>query len=243
METPRTYEAIILSDVHASEDSACICRRFVEFLSGVAPRARRLFILGDLFDFWFGPRQADIAPYGEILGALAALASSAEVTVFHGNRDFYLDAGIAGRFGFRLVAQSATETLCGRKALLCHGDMLCTNDVSYHRMRAVLESPAVEWLVTHSPTALARAMARFSRRRSKLAVTGKTQRVLGINEGALRASFAGGADVIVCGHTHVESTRTVETSAGPRTLYTLGDFGADGSYLVCDAGGFRFRRA
>jgi UDP-2,3-diacylglucosamine hydrolase len=237
-------DAIIFSDAHASEDDPRGAERLVSFLSGQCPSARRVFILGDLFDFWFGPKQAALAPYSRILDGLKALAEGGvAVTLYHGNRDFYVDERLAAKYRFRLVRDYSVETLCGRRVLLCHGDMLCTNDVRYHRMKAVLRHPLTEAVLTRLPAAIARKLARASRRRSEKEVAAKAQWVLGIDDKAVLEEFAKGAEVIVSGHTHARGERTFDTPQGRRMLYTLGDFGRDGSYLECGDGAFTFRAA
>ncbi len=235
-------EAIIFSDAHVSQTSPQGAASLERFLADVCPSAQRVFILGDLFDFWFGPKQAKFEPYKGVLEAIGALAGAGtEVTFYHGNRDFYIDEELARRFSFKLVRDYSIEEICGRKMLLCHGDMLCTNDVRYHRMRAFLRHPATERLLRHLPSLLARIAARRFRAHSKRVVAAKPQWVLGINDEAVAEHFALGADTIVCGHTHSEGTRVYQTSRGPAELYRLGAFGADGSYIECDnLDGMRF---
>ncbi|MCD6405313.1 MAG: UDP-2,3-diacylglucosamine diphosphatase [Planctomycetes bacterium] len=236
-------EAIIFSDAHVSEGGLQGAASLERFLAEVCPSARRVFILGDLFDFWFGPKQAKFAPYKGVLEAIGALgAAGTEVTFYHGNRDFYIGEELARRFSFKLVRDYSIEEICGGKVLLCHGDMLCTNDVRYHRMRAFLRHPVTERLLRHLPSFLARAAARLFRAHSRRAVAAKPQWVLGINDDAVAEHFALGADTIVCGHTHIEGKGVYQTPRGPCELYRLGAFGGDGSYIECDDGpdGLRF---
>lgn len=237
-------EAILFSDAHVSDADPAGAGRVLRFLAGTCARGRRLYILGDLFDFWCGPKQAGFEPYRQVLEAIGALSrTGVEVVFFHGNRDFYMDERTASQYGFRIVKDSAIEDLCGRKTLLCHGDMLCTNDVKYHRMRAILRHPFTRAVLTRLPTPVAFRIARAFRRRSVKSIATKPQWVLGINEGAVGAWFDKGVYTVVCGHTHTEGVRDYPGPTGPRKLFTLGDFGALGSYLECGAEGLVFRRA
>ena len=154
----------------------------------------------------------------------------------------YLDEEIASRHGFGLVRDYSIETICGRRVLLCHGDALCVNDASYHRMRAFLRHPIVEKAIRAFPAFLARAMARLYRAHSKRVVPAKSQSVLGLDEEAVREHFALGVDMIVCGHTHREGVSGYDMPEGPRPLYNLGDFGETGSFLQCARDGWCFRR-
>jgi UDP-2,3-diacylglucosamine hydrolase len=235
-------EAILFSDAHVSEDDPAGAARLAAFLSDVCPKAKRVFILGDLFDFWFGPSQARRRPYSSVLESLAALAASGvEVTFFHGNRDFYIDDRMAETYGFRLVKDFSIENVCGRRVLMCHGDMLCANDKNYHRMRVIVRSPAVRFILTRVPAAIALKLARMYRWWSKRAVSGKSQHVLGVDANAVKAHLAHGADVVVAGHTHNSSRYEIETPEGTKTVYMIGDFGTEGAYIECDREGFAFR--
>ena len=235
------YEAVIFSDVHARENDDEGLARLDRFLGEVAPDARRLYILGDFFDFWFGPKQARKNPYSDILARLGELSrSGVEVTFFHGNRDFYIDASFAARWGIRVVEDYSIEVIGGRRVYMAHGDMLCTNDRGYHRMRALVRNPVMKFILSHMPAAWAEGMARAYRAKSKRTVAAKTQWVLGIDDEAVKAAFRLGADAVVIGHTHRRGERVFDLGEGRRILYTLGDFGKEGSYLVAGPDGLQF---
>ena len=235
--------AVIFSDAHVTDADPASAARVERFLAEVASAASAVYILGDLFDFWFGPRQARSSPYSDVLAALKRLcAAGVPVTFYHGNRDFYIDDALARDCGFRLVPDSSVETVSGRRVLLCHGDMLCANDVRYHRMKAVLRNPVTRAVITRLPASAGRFLAQLSRKASRREVAAKPQWVLGIDDAAVLDAFSAGADAVVCGHTHREGRREFPTPAGPRTLYTLGDFGANGSYLECTTDAFTCRR-
>jgi len=236
-------EAILFSDAHLSETDRHGADTLLTFAREVCPAAERVYILGDLFNFWFGATQARWRPFKQILEALGDLVrSGVEVTFYHGNRDFYFDEETAERFGLRLVRDWSMEQIAGRKVLLCHGDMLCTNDLSYHRMRAILRHPAGIRVFRSLPAGAARSLAQLYRTYSKHTAGRKARWVIGIEPEAVLAHFARGADTIVCGHTHSEGKTEFETPEGKAQLFRLGDFGADGSYLVCDGGELHFRR-
>jgi UDP-2,3-diacylglucosamine hydrolase len=237
-------EAIIFADAHASADDAAGASRLLSFLSAECARAKRVFILGDLFDFWFGPRQARYAPYSAVLSAIHALSrGGTEVSFFHGNRDFYVDERLAREYGFRVIDDYSMESISGRRVLLCHGDMLCSNDVRYHRMRRLVRRPLTRRVAMALPAGTGEFVARAFRWYSRHATAAKSPWVLGINDDAVIEHFAKGADTIVCGHVHQQAVRAFSTPHGEKTLYTLGAFGRDGSYIACEADGFHFMQA
>ncbi len=236
-------EVVIFSDVHLSEGDPSGAGRLMSFLQEVGARAGRIYILGDFFDFWFGPAQGRWRPFKDALQALSDLcASGVEVVYYHGNRDFYMDEKTAGSYGFRVVRDYSIENICGQRVLLCHGDMLCTNDISYHRARRVFRHPATERFARALPPFVARSLAKIYRFHSKRSVPAKARWVIGIEKDAVLRHFALGADTIICGHTHREGTVEFDTPEGRRELHTLGDFGREGSYIECGPSGMVFRR-
>jgi len=235
-------EAIFFGDAHASEAGRESIGTLKGFLAEVCPRARRVFLLGDIFDFWFGSKQARTPAYRDILETVSTLArSGTQVSFYKGNRDFYVNADLAEKYRFRLVSDYSIEQVCGRRLLLCHGDGLCVNDRSYHRMKAILRHPVTETIVQNLPSPVARTLALLYRAQSRRGVPSKPGWVVGINDDEVLRRFRLGADAVVCGHTHEERRRTFRTDGGPRELLTVGDFGRTGSYLECDDGRLTFK--
>jgi UDP-2,3-diacylglucosamine hydrolase len=231
-------KTILFSDSHVREGDQAGTRRVLSFLEEKCVEAERLYILGDLFDFWFGARQARYSPFKDVLDALKKLADSGtRVTFYHGNRDFYLGERTARRWGVRVVEDFSLEEICGRRVLLCHGDSLCINDLNYHRAKRILRHPLTRRIVRLLPAFVARSLARLYRAHSKRTVTKKARWVLGIDDEAVMDGFRRGADVVICGHTHTEGRRTFKTPDGERELVQLGDFGLEGSYIECRDGG------
>ena len=69
-------EAIVFSDAHVDEQTA---QRLERFLREECPKAKRVYILGDLFEFWFGSKQAGHEPYRTILEAMKELSDMKEL--------------------------------------------------------------------------------------------------------------------------------------------------------------------
>jgi len=195
---------LVIADLHldlATERGGRDFALWLGRLSGVTTLA----ILGDLFDAWVGPAQERMPGAANVLDALRNLGErGTHVVVVHGNRDFLLDASFEARTGARVLRDGFTTTLAdGSRAAFVHGDTLCTKDQSYQRLRRVLRSSAVSWLMPRLPLAVGTALARRMRRASVAAVARKPEEEKTVQRDAadLLAREVK-ADLLVCGHVH-----------------------------------------
>lgn len=115
------------SDIHlgaGGRDAARrIERRFDAWLDRVADDAEAIFLLGDLFDFWFEYRE--VAPRGFVrtLGRLAALTDrGVRVVLLTGNHDMWVRDYLSAECGLEVYTAPQEFLLAGRRMLLAHGD-------------------------------------------------------------------------------------------------------------------------
>ena len=132
---------LFASDVHLSAHRPGAVAAFAEFLSGPGRRADRLYLLGDVFDLWLGDDD-DRAPHPGVEAALAETVSAGvPVDLIRGNHDFLLGDAFAERTGCRLIEEPHVIEVMGERAVLLHGDSLCTRDVEYQAFRRYARNP------------------------------------------------------------------------------------------------------
>src|SRR5256885_15495067 len=121
-------QAVFLSDVHlgsASDRGPAREERLLAFLRGRAATAQRLFILGDLFDFWFEYRHAIPRRHLRVVLALRELvAGGVPVEYFGGNHDFWVGSFLAEEVGATVHDEPRRVDWAGRRMVLMHGDGL-----------------------------------------------------------------------------------------------------------------------
>jgi len=233
-----------VSDVHLSAERPERSDRFLRFLREARADAGRIFLLGDIFDLWVGPKQTGLPYVVPILAALRALtAEGIEVHYMAGNRDFNFDARMNGGPPPRRLPETLSITSCGLRILLTHGDLLCTNDRAYRRARFIGRSVPVRFALSGMPLGLATFLSRGYRRLSARAVARKSRWEKAIDFARVRAYLVAGHDVVVCGHVHRAARYDVDL-AGERTgeFITLGDWEGAGIYLACRNGRLRLRK-
>src|SRR5690606_23709655 len=126
---------LFISDLHLGGRDARTVGLFLDLLGGEARRARALYILGDLFEAWIGDDDDDPA-LRPIVAALRALTETGvDCAIMHGNRDFLLGERFAAATGTRLLGDFERVEVAGEHVLLTHGDLLCTDETRYLRLR------------------------------------------------------------------------------------------------------------
>ncbi len=230
--------ALFVSDLHLAPDNPGPLQSFIQLLEGRARAADRLFILGDLFELWIGDDYVDPA-FEPLLDALQACTrSGTPVLLMHGNRDFLIGERFLRRSGCTRLDDPTLVELYGRRVLLMHGDLLCTDDVDYQRLRRQFRDPAWQRQVLQRPVAERLAMARQARAASDQATRDKPQAIMDVNPDAVVAALReSGADLLVHGHTHRPATHRLQVDGRAVQRIVLGDWYRAGSVLVLDAGG------
>lgn len=130
----------LLSDLHLSPALPQTLQAFEAHLASTPADA--VLILGDLFEVWVGPEQAERAFDRHCLARLAAAAQGAWVGFMPGNRDFLLDEQTLHRHGVHLLADPTRLEIFERGWLLTHGDALCLEDREYQAFRQTVRQPA-----------------------------------------------------------------------------------------------------
>ena len=215
-----------LADIHLAENRPEITAAFLATLAAIARDADAIYILGDLYDYWLGDDLA--TPYQQrIAAALAALPCP--LYYQHGNRDFLLGARYAPSAHLRILPERHTLTLGGRTVLVEHGDLLCSDDRGYQRLRRILRCRPLQWLYYRLPRALRRRIAEKLRAQSQARTRRKAARITDTNPAAIRATLQNArASILIHGHTHRPAVHRLDNGD---TVYVLGDWRPHGEIL------------
>ncbi|HZL98664.1 MAG TPA: (d)CMP kinase [Planctomycetota bacterium] len=226
--------ACFLSDLHLRGDDPAGVARAVDFVAhGRRLGADALFLLGDVYLAWMGRRSLDdpgLAPFRDALAAAAE--AGVRVVLVHGNHDFLLGREVERALGVEVAPSGLEVSLGGQRARLVHGDVFCTADRAYHRLHAVLRSPAVRACVEALPVRASGALRDALLSAAKRSTARKTDEIMGLVDAAILAALAAGPDLIVCGHVHRPSDRRFVVDGRPGRLVVLADFERTGSHAL-----------
>ena len=235
-------KTLFVSDLHL--DAACpeIARQFHAFLESEARSAEALYILGDLFEAWLGDDDPDPAARATVRALRALTDSGVPVFVMHGNRDFLLGERFCRETGATLLPDGTVIELCGERAVLMHGDALCTDDASYQRLRRIVRNPMVRGIFRIMTLNQRRALAARMRSGSRAHVGMTAPEIMDVNAEAVAHAFReAGVRTMIHGHTHRPAVHPLEIDGAPAKRIVLGDWYTQGSVLEVSAGGFELR--
>ncbi len=234
--------ALFVSDLHldASRPAATDC--FLRFLAGPARDAGTLYILGDLFEAWIGDDAAGTYERA-ILDALRRYTTAGcQCSFLRGNRDFLVGKRFAAETGVALLADESQIELAGQRALLMHGDTLCTDDRAYQTYRRFVHQRAVQALYLALPAGLRSGIAAYARRRSAAANAGKPAAIMDVNPSAVAAALRRhDVPLLIHGHTHRPAVHALEVDGRQARRVVLGAWYDQGSVLHWTAAGPELR--
>jgi UDP-2,3-diacylglucosamine hydrolase len=170
-----------LSDFHlgAPNKEASLIRekRIVAFLESIQHKAAEIFIVGDMFDFWFEYKKVVPKGFVRILGKLAQLTDAGiPVHFFVGNHDMWMRNYFKEELNIPIYFAPQIFVRNGLKLLVGHGDGLGPGDKGYKRMKKVFRSPVSQFLFGIAPPYIGMGAANFFSKKSRIA-TGKADEV------------------------------------------------------------------
>jgi UDP-2,3-diacylglucosamine hydrolase len=140
-----------LSDFHlgAPNDTESRKRedRLVRFLQDARKDASIIFIVGDIFDFWFEYKTVVPKGFVRILGTLAQMADEGiQLHIFTGNHDLWMQDYLSKELNAKLYFEPQTFTIQNKQFLIGHGDGLGPGDKGYKRLKKIFTNPVCQWL-------------------------------------------------------------------------------------------------
>lgn len=119
----------------------------VRWLDQIKAEAAEIYLLGDIFDFWF--EYAAVIPKGfiRLQGKLAELSDSGiKITLFKGNHDMWMFDYFVKELGLRIISDELIIERNGKKFYLHHGDGLGPGDNKYKILKKIFRSNLCQWL-------------------------------------------------------------------------------------------------
>ena len=206
-------------------------QRLLSFLTHVQENAEELFIVGDLFDYWFEYNHVIPRGYHHVLSKLGSIVDSGiAVHYIAGNHDFWLRDFFPMDLGIPVYKEPIGIERYGKKFFLHHGDGLALNDTGYRILKRVLRNRFSIFLYSLLHPDWAAPIAYGSSRKSR-EYTGHKD--YGETDGMLRFAeqkIGDGYDYVIMGHRHQPADRTMD---GGRYI-NLGDWMNHHTYAVFD---------
>jgi UDP-2,3-diacylglucosamine hydrolase len=213
MQLPPGKKIYFLSDFHlgAPDHAASLVRekKIVQFLEEIRHHAAVIFIVGDMFDFWYEYRTVVPRGYMRLLGKLAELTDAGiPIHFFVGNHDMWMRNYFQQELNIPVYFEPRTFEFHGKKFLVGHGDGLGPGDHGYKMLKKIFRNPVCQWLFGILPPAVGMGLANFLSRRSR-AMTGSVDEKYFGEEGEWLITYSKEVlqtthyDYLIFGHRHL----------------------------------------
>ncbi len=210
--------------------------RLLAMLHDILPNTEELYIVGDLFDFWFEYRTVIPKGFHRTLTALQAFTDAGiPVKFLAGNHDCWIMDFFSKELGIETHMTPFEATIQGHRVYLHHGDGLATHDLGYRLIKPVLRNRAAMWLFRWLHPDIGVPLARGSSRTSR---SYTSQKDYGEEEGLLRFAkdrIREGMHIVVMGHRHRPSLLAIDGGV----YVNLGDWVTFNSYAIMEGGSIR----
>jgi len=213
-------------------------------LSAIEADAAAIFLLGDLFDFWFEYKTVVPKGFVRVLGKLAQLRDKGiPIYFFVGNHDLWMKDYFKTELDIPVYHEPRIFDLNNKRFFIGHGDGLGPGDKGYKRMKKVFTSPFFQWLFRWVHPDIGVRVAQHLSVKNKLISGEDDQNFLG-EENEWLATYAkrkletAHYDYFIFGHRHLPMTIEVGKSS---TYYNLGDWITHYTYGVFDGTSFELK--
>ena len=122
-------------------------KKLVQWLSDIEKDAQHIFLVGDVFDFWFEYKTVVPRGYTRLLGKLASLADAGtQIHYFTGNHDMWTFGYLEEELGLKVYRNPIEVCINNQQFYIGHGDGLGPGDNGYKFIKKVFASPISQWL-------------------------------------------------------------------------------------------------
>src|SRR5688500_7332636 len=248
MQLPPGKKVYFLSDFHLGapdqEQSLAREKKIVAFLEEVRHDAATIFIVGDMFDFWYEYRKVVPKGYVRLLGKLAGLTDAGiPIHFFVGNHDMWMTDYFQKELNIPVYFKPVPFEYGGKKFLVGHGDGPGPGDHGYKMLKKVFRNPVCRWLFGILPPFIGMGLANYLSRRSRI-MTGSTDDRFFGEDGEWLISYCKEVlatqhyDYLIFGHRHLPINFSLK---GGSRYINLGDWIRYYTYAVFDGQNLELR--
>ena len=155
-------------------------RKICAWLDSIKNDAEEIFLVGDIFDFWYEYTYTIPKGYVRLLGKIAELTDSGiKVSFFTGNHDLWMKDYFTKELNVTVHHEPITRTFNEKLFYIGHGDGLGPGDKGYKFLKKIFTSKICQWLFTRLHPNLAFGIARWASVKSRLSTGASDEIFLG----------------------------------------------------------------
>ena len=211
-------------------------KRIVSWLTEIEQEAKAIYLLGDIFDFWFEYKTVVPKGFVRLLGKLASLTDNGtKIHLFVGNHDLWANDYLEKEIGIIIHHKPKIIEEQGRKIFIGHGDGLGEGDYLYKLIRKIFTSEICQWVFArlHPNLALtlANAWSNSSRKKHEASFISEEKEILFCY--SKKKQEITPVDYYIFGHRHIPLQLKIDKNA---TYINLGDWITHNTYAVLKKG-------
>ena len=217
---------------------------FVKWLDSIKHDAEVIFLLGDLFDFWFEYKTVVPKGFVRVLGKLAELRDSGiQIHFFVGNHDLWMHDYFEKELNIPVYHDPKEFDFNNKHFFIGHGDGKGPGDKGYKRMKKVFRNPFFKWLFRWTHPDIGMRVAQHLSVKNKLISGDEDKKFLGeesewLAQYSKRKLESKHFDYFIFGHRHLPMEIKVGENS---TYYNLGDWISHYTYGVFDGENFELK--
>lgn len=221
-------------------------KHLVKWLDTIKHDALEIFLVGDIFDFWFEYKRVIPKGFVRLQGKIAELTDAGiPITVHTGNHDMWIFDYLPKELGVTLYREPITRTFYDAKFYIGHGDGLGPGDKGYKFIKKVFSNHFFQWCFARLHPNFGVGVADYSSRKSRAKTGSNDEKFLGENEEWLviyakeileKEHF----DYFIFGHRHLPLKINLGNNS---TYHNLGDWIKYFTYGVFDGESFQLKQS
>lgn len=229
------------SDFHLGVPSFEASRKrellIIKWLDEIKKDASEIYLVGDVFDFWFEYKTVVPKGYVRLLGKLAELSDSGiKLHYFIGNHDMWMFKYMTEELNIPIHRVPITFERNGKSFYIGHGDGLGPGDHGYKMIKKIFANPVCQWLFRWLHPDIGMSIANYWSRKSRHVTGSSDDTYLGddkewlvnyCNEQLQKKHF----DYFIFGHRHLPISKSLRNNS---TYINLGDWIKYNTYAVFD---------
>lgn len=211
-------------------------KRIVRWLDSIADDASDIYLVGDLFDFWFEFKTVVPKGFVRLLGKLAELSDAGvRIHIFHGNHDLWQFGYLEQELGCKVYPKPKTVSLGGKQFHIAHGDGLGPGQQRFKFILAIYRNYFFQRLFAFFHPNIGIGAANWFSHRSKQQTFTENQEYLGddkeyLIQYAKQVMQQQPIDYFIFGHRHFPFNKKI----GNSNVINLGDWMGYNTYAVFD---------
>jgi UDP-2,3-diacylglucosamine hydrolase len=247
-ETNLNKKIYFASDFHLGaptyEKSLAREKEICAWMDFIKPSCQELFLVGDIFDFWFEYKHAIPKGFVRLQAKIASFTDDGiPVHFFTGNHDMWIFDYIPKELGVELHRKPIQRNLFGKKVFIGHGDGLGPGDLKYKFLKKFFDSKICQWAFARFHPNFGIGLANWSSKSSRKSTGTKDEVFLGekdewlvqfCKEKIQEEHF----DLFIFGHRHLPLNIPINENS---VYHNLGDWIKYYTYGVLDSNGFELK--